>query len=785
MEKTEFIDFQTIRSSIKFENPDYFIIYLNEVYHDLLERMENKGGLTKIAFYEYLKIPLFISDKLFASFDKDDDGLLNIKEFANGLYQLYQGNFEETAQIIFNIFDFNKDGIVYKCDVKILLSYLPLKEEYNSCHKKQIESLGELDDILNASFKGETSINFTKFINIIETVKSDIYLQLICFLYQNKPFEAGKINLFKNHKKKRSWSYHIPKKIDTSKQRLISPDKNARIKCYDNFCFKLTLSKTDSENSNSPEKKSIISNTASLKRDNSNNLLVTKDSPENRPKGVLKKLMQSPEKNKTPIQQRNSLVKGSVTPTRKVSYDKVTLNSSPIKSRASVDMVRMANQKIAAKKKEDGGSGGYSNGSTNNHINDILNTSKSYFNSPTKILRGSNGNVEPFLLDDNFKMIDHTGLSSEQVTHEDTIWLLDTSGKKVKKYYMVLIMNEISVYDIVLRDELILFHNLSGCFVKTGNGEKIFDKDKYKSFSIILSKTISKEFYVQGDEAYNTWVEKIKKAIGYQSFEEIYDIQKDIGEGKFGSVKLGIHKTTGQKVAVKVIKKEPMDPQDVELIKTEIDLMKLFRHPNLVKLLDHFENNDYIYIVMEFLSGGDMLSYIKEKQVLKESRAAKIIYNIALGVSYLNSYGIVHRDLKPENLMLIDSSENSSVKIIDFGLTKTVAPGEKMKESLGTINYVAPEVLTKKPYGKQIDIWSMGIILYLMLAGFLPFDDQSSLDQKIIEKTIHMEPSYPEEIFGKVSKGAVRLINQCLVKDPEKRITIEEFLKNDWLRKNI
>jgi hypothetical protein len=736
MEKSEFIEFQTIRSSISFDNPEYLTTYLNEVYLDLIERSDIKNGINKLTFYEYIKVPLIISDKLFLSLDRDDDGLLNGKEFTNGLFQLFQGNFEETAQIIFNIFDFNRDGLIHKWDVKLLLSYLPLKEEYDICHKKQLESLEELDEILNLSFKEEKGVDFKNFLKIIETVKSDIYLQLLCFLYQNKPFQISKINLFKNHKKKKCHTMNSFKKSEISRKRLISPDKNTRFNCYDNFCINLRKSKTGSESGSMSPEKTTSSKTPI-------------QSPNLPPRDITKK----------PIDKHRGSLKGDESSIK---------NPLPVTKRGSFDMVRMCNQKVLGSNKKE------------ESLKELLLNSENVFNSPSKLL-GNNSKVEPLSLETDIKSVEN----EKHISYEDAIWLLDSTTKKMKKYRMVLIGKGIIIYDSNKKDEHEYFHNLSGCFIKLSDREKVVDKEKYKYFSIILSKSLVKDFFTLNQDSCDTWIHVLKQTIGYQQFTDIYEITEDVGQGKFGTVKLGIHKTTGQKVAVKIINKETLEPEDFELIKTEIDLMKLFRHPNLVKLLDHFENYDYVYIVMEYLLGGDLLTYIKEKKVLKEARAAKIIYNVALGINYLNSFGIVHRDLKPENIILVDSSESSSVKIIDFGLTKTLAPGEKMNEWMGTINYIAPEVLNHQPYGKQIDVWSLGIILYLMLSGFLPFDDISSSEEKIIQKTIHMEPSYPEETFGKVSKGAIRLINHCLEKNPEKRITIEEFLKNEWLKKNI
>ena len=151
----------------------------------------------------------------------------------------------------------------------------------------------------------------------------------------------------------------------------------------------------------------------------------------------------------------------------------------------------------------------------------------------------------------------------------------------------------------------------------------------------------------------------------------------DIGEGKFGLVKLGVHKSTKEKVAIKIIQKSSMKDNDAELVRTEIDIMKLCHHPNIVRLLDHFENAEYIFIIMEYLSGGSLTNYIKKsKFTLSEKRILEIIYQIALGLKYLHQYGIVHRDLKPDNIMLTEKENMNQIKIMDFGLSKIMGPKE-------------------------------------------------------------------------------------------------------------
>jgi serine/threonine protein kinase len=187
---------------------------------------------------------------------------------------------------------------------------------------------------------------------------------------------------------------------------------------------------------------------------------------------------------------------------------------------------------------------------------------------------------------------------------------------------------------------------------------------------------------------------------------------------------LAIHKKTHKNVAVKILKKAKMTTQDLELVKREVDILKLCQHPNVIRLLDIFENYDCFYIVTELLPGGDLFQYLEKREFkLTEERACKIVHSIATALYYLHSYGIAHRDLKPENILMIDPTDESDIKIVDFGLAKMVGPNEKCTEPFGTLAYVAPEVLMQQPYDKSVDVWSLGVIAYLLLSGSLPYDD--------------------------------------------------------------
>lgn len=222
------------------------------------------------------------------------------------------------------------------------------------------------------------------------------------------------------------------------------------------------------------------------------------------------------------------------------------------------------------------------------------------------------------------------------------------------------------------------------------------------------------------------WVQTLKEAIGYSNLSDYYDMKDALGKGKFGLVRLAIHKQTGTKVAVKILKKSSLSMVDLDLAKREIEILKLCQHPSIIRLLDTFENPDYIYIVMEWLRGGDLYNYLEKRNFkIAEARAINIIHSMATALYYLHSYGIVHRDIKLDNVLLVDESEDSDAKVVDFGLSKMIGPNDYCSEPFGTFGYVAPEVLVNKPYDKSVDIWGLGVVSYILLTSQGPFEDKT------------------------------------------------------------
>jgi len=257
-----------------------------------------------------------------------------------------------------------------------------------------------------------------------------------------------------------------------------------------------------------------------------------------------------------------------------------------------------------------------------------------------------------------------------------------------------------------------------------------------------------------------------------------YKIGKELGKGGFSTVYQCTSNENGQDFAVKVIDKEALK-EDIALLQREVKIMKRVNHNNILKLHEIYEDETTVFIVMELVKGSELFDRIVDKGYYNERYSRNIIKQILSAVAYLHEQGIAHRDLKPENLLCSGEGENEVVKIADFGLSKIFNEEDKLVTSCGTPGYVAPEVLLCESYDKGVDMWGIGIITYVLLAGYPPFyaDD----DTAMFERIMNCDYDFDDECWDDVSELAKDFIQKLLIKDPEQRLTAEEAMQHPWL----
>jgi len=730
-------DFSEIESE-QFKK-DVVIPYFKDIYKDLASRSDKKtAGINKVTIIDYCQLPGILADRFFSLLDANNDEYIDLREFVYILFKIYYSNFDNQVKLVFDIYDFDKDGYITKEDVRIILSYIPILKEKKEQREKEgiynqegggtedfnmrIKIQEEISSLIDLTFKKKDKINLEEFQDINENITSDMLVTVLTLLKDKLPCSEMFYKLQADFEEKMNAEKKADGKTpEVKKQKTIASPRI--LKTLSTLARKAGLGESE-------ENKEAISYLQKLAKGEP---ALAEDS-----KGIEEKDIQLDKLKKK--KRENAEVK-------------VKLSEDPESPLVDSDVVRFANKNPEPKSLL------------------LKNRPKNIFASPTTFLSGSGAVREEDIVTEDTK---------ESVEFEGEM-MRKAKENKLKKYWYKLCDKELRVYKRKDDKEHKTMVNLISVFLRVDPDEQLDKKNTLYPFSLIFPNK-ERTFYLLSKDDRDKWMNEIKRAIGYASLTDFYDVKDAVGKGKFGTVKLGIHKKTGKKVAIKVMKKKQMTLQDIELQKREIEILKICQHPSIIKLLDVFENQDYIYIVMEYLKGGDLFNYLEKRDfTITESKARELTHSIATGLFYLHSFGIAHRDLKPENILMTDDTDDAQPKLVDFGLSKIVGPSEKCNDPFGTLSYVAPEVLLQKPYDKSVDLWSLGVIIYLLLSGTLPFDDDD--DREIARQTIHDEVDFSYHVWKKVSSEVKTMIKKLLDKDKDKRMKLEEVLQHPWLIK--
>ena len=725
------IDLGELLKEYQESDPSTLQNYLAEIWVDLARRSKDPiKGIEKLTFRNYFELPGIIADRLFAVFDRDSNGFLDHGEFIYSMKILFaQGEtFQTLAKFIFRFYDFDKNGKIDREDVRVVLSYVPLNKKSDQKSKvkssitedfqDRVESQSQLVDILNTAFGDKTELNLSQYTQVIENVNSDIFILILQFLLESKPFSKETISIFALNEKltAEQKALRTPKLMS---QKIASPSVTNRF-------ISPTLKKKTLANNNVKNILSLYAGTSDV-TDQLKKSGFKKDQKKNDFSLKLKALREEEKSELNPEQN---------IPLRRKRIDLSQLEDKTPQL-APFTFSKYEDDKIIEEEPKE----------------QKTNEEKEF---------DTDENQKPLIKYEGYML---------KMTHSN----------KLKKVYFRLVGRDIYYFKNNTDTEHKGMHNLSGIYVKdTG---KVTVKDKqYFTFSILYPQK-ARTYYFDEEIDYKTWLDKLKLAVEYKSLLEKYNVKGKLGKGKFGLVKYAIQKETNMPVAVKIMAKKDMDNSDLELAKDEIDILKISQHPNIVKIYDVFDTIDYIYIVMEYCGGGDLFSYIeKTNYKLPEPRVCEIIHKLSMAIYYIHSYGIVHRDLKPENILMTDDTDKADIRLVDFGLSKIVGPGQKCKEPYGTLSFVAPEVLRGKEYDKSVDLWSLGITTYLLLCGFLPFDDKHS-EREIARQTIEEPTPFPSKTWSHLSSEAKSFVDGLLKKKPEERMTIIQVLEHPWIKK--
>ncbi|XP_017547278.1 death-associated protein kinase 2-like [Pygocentrus nattereri] len=270
-----------------------------------------------------------------------------------------------------------------------------------------------------------------------------------------------------------------------------------------------------------------------------------------------------------------------------------------------------------------------------------------------------------------------------------------------------------------------------------------------------------------------------------QNVEDFYEIGEILGSGHFGQVRELRERVSGVSWAGKFVKLRRSVSSRLGLerktVEREVEILQALQHNNIMALKDVFESRAEVVLVVELICGGELFDFIAEKENLMENDAIEFLKQILKGVAFMHNKHIAHFDLKPENIMLSDKkAEHPEIKIIDFGLAQRLTTGEEYRSLCGTPQYIGPEVINYEPLSTASDMWSIGVITYILLSGMSPFQGDS--DEETLRNIVDMKYEFEDQYFSQTSDMAKDFIEKLLIKDPSERMTAEECLLHPWIK---
>lgn len=313
--------------------------------------------------------------------------------------------------------------------------------------------------------------------------------------------------------------------------------------------------------------------------------------------------------------------------------------------------------------------------------------------------------------------------------------------------------------------------------------------------TLMLASKEKLTFYGEDGASFASWLECFQSVTQWK-VQRFYEISDELGSGAFSVVRKGFHRETGDIVAIKVIDKGVCSEEEMKYLQREIDIATSLSHEHVAETIECFESDKTLYIVVEYMAGGTLTDVIEKFGCISETSGKLIMHNIFAGLEYIHSKGVVHRDVKPDNVLLTRLALPAVVKLTDFGLARnttiqvqepgttieddSLGPDGLMTTPVGTPNFVAPEVLHGLPYGKEVDLFSSGVLMYNLLSGRFPFEADDP--QELVRRIKASDYNFPDSEWKYISKEAKSLIAGLLDRSAYTRLTATQALRHPWIR---
>ena len=601
--------------------------YFKDIYKDLSSRSENPDkGIEKFTLLQYWELPGVYGDRFFAIMDTDGSGFIELKEFLVAFFRVYCSDFETNLKLAFEFYDFDKDGLICEEDVSLVLSYADIHhkgaDEEEKCDKSErkrsqspkhdfqdrLENQKEIAKITEKMFKKKDKINFEEFKEFNTNESSET---ILCILKALKTHIPCTDNFYKYLKEYRS---------DMKTKSLSPPDQ---VRSSPIAGSRSTTFKATSPTAKDIKNKSFLFNAAqNIKNEKESDYmknLVGEGSTKPDTLSITKEeIEENVSKNATKLKNPKMLRKERLQRQATIKDDDVNTDIS----KPAIRQKNVTKLKIDTSAKE---------------------KFTSEIQSPTSFLEKEESKISRICICERNELEEGKEYCSEWEEHSHTVakkgymYRKTKDKSKIKKYWYTLTGTEMYFYKNEESKTHKTMHSMQGIYISEEEIEKMTDASG-KSLNLFPIKLIFphkyRMYYFMSKEERTDWVKALREAAGYRSVLDHYEISKKVlGKGKFGIVKLAVHKKTKKEVAIKMVSKTEMSPEDLELQRNEIEILKVCQHPSIIRLLDIFENESEIYLVMELIKGGDLFDYLQRRDfTISEELACNFVYQIATAI---------------------------------------------------------------------------------------------------------------------------------------------------------